>query len=83
MYMYIPENFDFVFLTEDIQRFISSSTFSISNIRGLSYPDLKEADLFLWDTHYATMNYDVMTYDVMTYDVMTYDVMIYDVMYIS
>ena len=43
----ILENFDFVFLEEDIQRLISSAELFPSNVRGLRYTDLKKVNFSL------------------------------------
>ena len=43
----ILENFDFAFLKEDIQRFLSSTELFLSDIRGLRYTDLKKVNFFV------------------------------------
>ena len=41
------EKFDFVFLKEDIHRFISSTELFLSDIRGLRYTGLKKVNFFV------------------------------------
>ena len=41
------ENYEFVFLKEDIHRFISSTELFMSNIRGLRYTGLKKVHFFV------------------------------------
>ena len=43
----ILENFEFVFLKEDIHRFISSTELFLSDIRGLRYIGLKKVNFFV------------------------------------
>ena len=43
----ILENFEFVFLKEDIHRFISSTELFLSDIRGLRYTGLKKVNFFV------------------------------------
>ena len=40
-------NFEFVFLKEDIHRFISSTELFLSDIRGLRYTGLKKVNFFV------------------------------------
>ena len=43
----ILENFDFVFLKEDIHRFISSTELFLGNIRGLKYTGLLRLNFYV------------------------------------
>ena len=43
----IIENFGFVFLKEDIHRYISSTKPILSDIKGLRYADLKRVNFFV------------------------------------
>ena len=45
--MNLLENCDFVFLKEDIKRFISSTELDLRDIRGLRYVDLKKVNFFV------------------------------------
>ena len=42
----ILENFEFVFLKEDVQRFISSTELFLTDIRDLRYTDLERVNFF-------------------------------------
>ena len=43
----ILENYEFVFLKEDIHRFISSTKLFLSDMRGLRYTGLKKVNFFV------------------------------------
>ena len=45
--MNLLENCDFVFLKEDIKRFISSTKLDLRDIRGLRYVDIKKVNFFV------------------------------------
>ena len=45
--MNLLENCDFVFLKEDIKRFISSTELDLRDIWGLRYVDLKKVNFFV------------------------------------
>ena len=45
--MNLLENCDFVFLKEDIKRFILSTKLDLRDIRGLRYVDIKKVNFFV------------------------------------